>query len=116
MPSVFIKTFGCQMNERDSEAVAAQLVAKGYALAESEAELGLPISPAQLAELRASQDAVELDAIARNSTLKEDAARKVQRAMAKRIADEGQAAQYDESADDSAGYGDQHPGDEGVKH
>ncbi len=36
MPSVFIKTFGCQMNERDSEAVAAQLVAKGYALAASE--------------------------------------------------------------------------------
>ena len=36
MPSVFIKTFGCQMNERDSEAVAAQLVAKGYALAPSE--------------------------------------------------------------------------------
>ena len=36
MPSVFIKTFGCQMNERDSEAVAAQLVAKGYALARSE--------------------------------------------------------------------------------
>jgi tRNA-2-methylthio-N6-dimethylallyladenosine synthase len=37
MPSVFIKTFGCQMNERDSEAVAAQLVAKGYTLAASEA-------------------------------------------------------------------------------
>src|SRR5436190_21695542 len=36
MPSVFIKTFGCQMNERDSEAVAAQLVAKGYTLAASE--------------------------------------------------------------------------------
>jgi tRNA-2-methylthio-N6-dimethylallyladenosine synthase len=36
MPSVFIKTYGCQMNERDSEAVAAQLVAKGYALAQSE--------------------------------------------------------------------------------
>lgn len=36
MPSVFIKTYGCQMNERDSEAVAAQLVAKGYALAPSE--------------------------------------------------------------------------------
>jgi tRNA-2-methylthio-N6-dimethylallyladenosine synthase len=36
MPSVFIKTYGCQMNERDSEAVAAQLVAKGYSLAESE--------------------------------------------------------------------------------
>ncbi len=37
MPSVFIKTYGCQMNERDSEAVAAQLVAKGYTLAGSEA-------------------------------------------------------------------------------
>src|SRR5258708_10341135 len=37
MPSVFIKTYGCQMNERDSEAVAAQLVAKGYVLASSEA-------------------------------------------------------------------------------
>ncbi|MFL3665137.1 MAG: tRNA (N6-isopentenyl adenosine(37)-C2)-methylthiotransferase MiaB [Verrucomicrobiota bacterium] len=32
MPSVFIKTYGCQMNERDSEAVAAQLVAKGYSM------------------------------------------------------------------------------------
>lgn len=36
MPSVFIKTYGCQMNERDSEAVAAQLVAKGYSLAQNE--------------------------------------------------------------------------------
>src|ERR1035438_5923701 len=37
MPSVYIKTYGCQMNERDSEAVAAQLVAKGYTLVSSEA-------------------------------------------------------------------------------
>jgi tRNA-2-methylthio-N6-dimethylallyladenosine synthase len=37
MPSVFIKTYGCQMNERDSEAVAAQLMGKGYSLALSEA-------------------------------------------------------------------------------
>jgi tRNA-2-methylthio-N6-dimethylallyladenosine synthase len=37
MPSVFIKTYGCQMNERDSEAVAAQLVAKGYSLVKCEA-------------------------------------------------------------------------------
>ena len=37
MPSVYIKTYGCQMNERDSEAVAAQLLNKGYALAASEA-------------------------------------------------------------------------------
>lgn len=36
------------------------------ALAESEAELGLPITDAQIAELRASQDAVDLDAIARH--------------------------------------------------
>src|SRR5829696_6595403 len=36
MTSVYIKTYGCQMNERDSEAVAAQLVAKGYSLAPSE--------------------------------------------------------------------------------
>ncbi len=37
MPSVYIRTYGCQMNERDSEAVAAQLVAKGYSLAPTEA-------------------------------------------------------------------------------
>lgn len=36
MPTVFIKTYGCQMNERDSEAVAAQFVAQGYSLAASE--------------------------------------------------------------------------------
>ena len=37
MPSVYIKTYGCQMNERDSEAVSAQLLAKGYTLAAGEA-------------------------------------------------------------------------------
>jgi tRNA-2-methylthio-N6-dimethylallyladenosine synthase len=36
MPTVFIKTYGCQMNERDSEAVAAQLVARGYSIAGEE--------------------------------------------------------------------------------
>lgn len=36
MPSVYIKTYGCQMNARDSEAVAAQLVARGYTLAADE--------------------------------------------------------------------------------
>lgn len=37
MPSVYIKTYGCQMNERDSEAVAAQFLSRGYTLAASEA-------------------------------------------------------------------------------
>lgn len=37
MPSVFIKTYGCQMNERDSEAVAARFLARGFTLAASEA-------------------------------------------------------------------------------
>lgn len=36
MPSVFIKTYGCQMNERDSEQVARQLAERGYVLAKSE--------------------------------------------------------------------------------
>ncbi|MCP5519285.1 MAG: tRNA (N6-isopentenyl adenosine(37)-C2)-methylthiotransferase MiaB [Verrucomicrobiales bacterium] len=37
MPSVYIKTYGCQMNERDSEAVAASFVDRGFSLAPSEA-------------------------------------------------------------------------------
>ncbi len=36
------------------------------ALAESQAELGLPVTPEQIDELRATQDAVDLDAIARH--------------------------------------------------
>ncbi|MCD8535206.1 MAG: tRNA (N6-isopentenyl adenosine(37)-C2)-methylthiotransferase MiaB [Verrucomicrobia bacterium] len=36
MPSVFIRTYGCQMNERDSEAVASQLRDHGFDLVESE--------------------------------------------------------------------------------
>ncbi|MCX8109373.1 MAG: tRNA (N6-isopentenyl adenosine(37)-C2)-methylthiotransferase MiaB [Verrucomicrobiae bacterium] len=36
MPSLFIKTYGCQMNERDSEAVAALFVGRGFSLADSE--------------------------------------------------------------------------------
>jgi tRNA-2-methylthio-N6-dimethylallyladenosine synthase len=35
---VFIKTYGCQMNERDSEAVAAMLRERGYAITRSESE------------------------------------------------------------------------------
>lgn len=38
MNRVYIKTYGCQMNERDSEAVAAMLRAKGYAIVDNEKE------------------------------------------------------------------------------
>jgi tRNA-2-methylthio-N6-dimethylallyladenosine synthase len=36
MKKVYIKTYGCQMNERDSEAVAAMLRERGYAIIPSE--------------------------------------------------------------------------------
>src|SRR5438105_15631108 len=38
MPKFFIKTYGCQMNERDSEQVTHSLVARGYERVESEHE------------------------------------------------------------------------------
>ena len=38
MPSVFLKTYGCQMNERDSEQVLRQLRDRGYRPAASEKE------------------------------------------------------------------------------
>lgn len=38
MNRVYIKTYGCQMNERDSDAVAAMLRAKGYSIVGTEAD------------------------------------------------------------------------------
>jgi tRNA-2-methylthio-N6-dimethylallyladenosine synthase len=38
MPNVYIKTYGCQMNQRDSEQVARSLVVRGYRLVEDEIE------------------------------------------------------------------------------
>src|ERR1043166_6927306 len=38
MPKFFIKTYGCQMNERDSEQVAHSLVTRGYERVANEAE------------------------------------------------------------------------------
>jgi len=36
MPKVYLKTYGCQMNERDSEQVARDLVGRGYELTDEE--------------------------------------------------------------------------------
>ena len=36
MPKVFLKTYGCQMNQRDSEQVARDLVGRGYELTDEE--------------------------------------------------------------------------------
>lgn len=38
MNRVYIKTYGCQMNERDSEAVAAMLRGRGYVIVDEEAQ------------------------------------------------------------------------------
>ena len=38
---VYIKTFGCQMNDRDSEALVGLFLDKGYALVESPEEASL---------------------------------------------------------------------------
>src|SRR5665213_3406268 len=71
MPSVFIKTYGCQMNERDSEAVAAQLVAKGYSLAKSEANADVVLlntcSVRDLAEQKAMNKMKNLAGTARKN-------------------------------------------------
>ena len=64
MPSVYIKTYGCQMNERDSEAVAAQLVAKGYTLAETEA-----VADVILLNTCSVRDAAEQKAVGKMHTL-----------------------------------------------
>jgi tRNA-2-methylthio-N6-dimethylallyladenosine synthase len=38
MPKVYLKTYGCQMNERDSEQVARMLVARGYEMTAAETD------------------------------------------------------------------------------
>ena len=36
MPKVYIKTYGCQMNERDSEQVARTFTSHGYTMTDDE--------------------------------------------------------------------------------
>ncbi len=56
-PSVFIKTYGCQMNERDTEQVASMFLDYGYQLAKSEREADIVLmntcSVREKAELKA---------------------------------------------------------------
>jgi tRNA-2-methylthio-N6-dimethylallyladenosine synthase len=62
---VHLKTYGCQMNERDSEAVAALLRARGYALVEDEAQADIVLlntcSVRDLAEQKAMGKAAHLN-------------------------------------------------------
>src|ERR1022692_3700879 len=71
MPSVYIKTYGCQMNERDSEAVASQLVAKGYTLAPSEA-----LADVVLLNTCSVRDMAEQKAIGKMKTIAADVRRR----------------------------------------
>lgn len=64
MPSFFIKTYGCQMNERDSEQVARQLRDRGYVAAGSEAEADVV-----LLNTCSVRDMAEQKAIAKMSNL-----------------------------------------------
>ncbi|HUA64689.1 MAG TPA: tRNA (N6-isopentenyl adenosine(37)-C2)-methylthiotransferase MiaB [Alphaproteobacteria bacterium] len=72
MPRVFIKTYGCQMNERDSEAVAAQLVARGYTLAPSEETADVILlntcSVRDLAEQKALNKMKSMNGVANKNT------------------------------------------------
>ncbi|MGC4071452.1 MAG: tRNA (N6-isopentenyl adenosine(37)-C2)-methylthiotransferase MiaB [Nibricoccus sp.] len=60
MNRVYIKTYGCQMNERDSEAVAAMLRARGYRIVGSEDECDV-----MLLNTCSVRDAAEQKAIGR---------------------------------------------------
>ncbi len=60
MNRVHIKTYGCQMNERDSEAVAAMLRARGYRIVGAESECDI-----MLLNTCSVRDAAEQKAIAK---------------------------------------------------
>src|SRR5215216_5217207 len=64
MNRVHIKTYGCQMNERDSEAVAAMLRARGYRIVADENDCDI-----LLMNTCSVRDAAEQKAIAKASNL-----------------------------------------------
>src|SRR4051812_22130867 len=64
MNRVHIKTYGCQMNERDSEAVAAMLRARGYRIVAEESDCDI-----LLMNTCSVRDAAEQKAIAKASNL-----------------------------------------------
>lgn len=64
MNRVYLKTYGCQMNERDSEAVAALLQARGYRIVDDEDECDV-----LLLNTCAVRDAAEQKAIAKAENL-----------------------------------------------
>ncbi len=67
MPSVYLKTYGCQMNERDSEQVLRQLQDRGYRPAASEQEADVVLlntcSVRDLAEQKALRKMANLRAL-----------------------------------------------------
>lgn len=71
MPSVFLKTYGCQMNERDSEQVLRQLQEQGYQAAASEKEADVILlntcSVRDLAEQKALRKMANLRALRKNN-------------------------------------------------
>ncbi|MDR1011963.1 MAG: tRNA (N6-isopentenyl adenosine(37)-C2)-methylthiotransferase MiaB, partial [Opitutaceae bacterium] len=64
MNRVYIKTYGCQMNERDSEAVAAMLRVRGYRIVGSENECDI-----MLLNTCSVRDAAEQKAIGKASSM-----------------------------------------------
>lgn len=73
MHSVYIKTYGCQMNERDSEQVARDLVAHGYTIAPHEKEADVI-----LLNTCSVREMAESKAIGKMGFLKKDRRRKPQ--------------------------------------
>ena len=71
MPSVFLKTYGCQMNERDSEQVVRQLLDRGYRAAASEKEADVILlntcSVRDLAEQKALRKMSNLRVLRKNN-------------------------------------------------